>query len=444
MTAVAKNPDGLAARLAAVELIRAVLVERRSLDQAFATLLARRDFAGLAPRDRALARAISATTLRRHGQIEDLLARFITRPLPAKRGALGEILSAATAQVVFLQIPAHAAIDLAVRQVKRDRAAWRFAKLANAVLRRVAREGAAIVEDQDAARLNTPDWMWRGWCAAYGEEHARAIAAANLTEAALDLTVKSDADHWCRQLGASKLPTGTLRLEQRGRIDRLAGFGEGAWWVQDAAAALPARLFGAVAGKSIADLCAAPGGKSAQLAAAGAMVTSVDNSARRLSRLEENLSRLGLASGIIQADASDWAPGRTFDGVLVDAPCLATGTIRRHPDILHLKRPGDLAELVSLQSGLLANAARLVEPGGLLVYCTCSLESQEGPERIEAFLADQPAFVRYPIDPGELGAPPEWIDPAGQLRTRPDQLGNENPRLAGIDGFFAARLERLP
>jgi 16S rRNA (cytosine967-C5)-methyltransferase len=226
-----------------------------------------------------------------------------------------------------------------------------------------------------------------------------------------------------------------------GRVEELDGYNEGAWWVQDAAAALPAHLLGPVAGRRVADLCAAPGGKTAQLAAAGAAVVAVDRSAARIARLTENLGRLGLAAETVVADAAEWQSA-PFDAILLDAPCSATGTIRRHPDIAWLKTEADIASLAAVQARLLDAAVRLLKPRGVLVYATCSTEPEEGEAQIAALLARMPGLVRWPIVPGEAGIPAEWINAAGELRTLPYFLPAEEPRLAGLDGFFAARLTR--
>jgi len=434
-------PAGYAARDLATRLVEAVLVRHRALDEALEQI---GHGADLAPRDRGLARLIAATVLRRLGQIEAVLATFIEKPLPKDRGALNSILLGATAQLTLLATPPHAAINIAVEQCRRDRGAQRFAKLANAVLRRVAERGGEIIARQDAAALNIPDWMLARWTAGYGAETARRIALASLEEAALDVTVNprggATAAAWAERLGGSVLPTGSVRLEPDGPIPELAGFAEGAWWVQDAAAALPHRLLGDVSGLCVADLCAAPGGKTAALAALGAKVTAIDISAPRLARVRATLGRLGLGATLVEADATAWQPPAPFDAVLVDAPCTATGTIRRHPDILRLKRPEDRDRLVELQQRLLANAARMVKPGGRLVYSTCSLESEEGSHRIDRLLADRAGFARTPVRSDEIGGEPEWITTDGDLRTLPFHLPASNGRRGGIDGFFAARL----
>jgi 16S rRNA (cytosine967-C5)-methyltransferase len=321
-----------------------------------------------------------------------------------------------------------------------DDRAQAFSGLANAVLRRISAEKAtrlaAVPADAD-----TPSWLMARWRKTYGEKTAEAMAAALRVEPSLDLSVKADAPAWAERLGGRVLSTGSVRLASHGPIRELAGFEEGAWWVQDAAAALPARLLGKVEGLRIADLCAAPGGKTAQLASAGAIVTAVDRSDVRLARLRENLKRLRLDAKVVAADILSW-PGEAFDGVILDAPCSATGTIRRHPDVAWAKTPADIVAVADLQRRLLARAAEWVKPGGLLVYCTCSLEPEEGEAQIAAFLEKQPSFRIEPVTAAEIGAPAEAILPEGTLRTLPSMLPDADPVLAGMDGFFAARLRR--
>jgi 16S rRNA (cytosine967-C5)-methyltransferase len=430
-------PAGLLAREAAVRLVNAVVNQGHSLDGAIAKEFQRSQ---LEPRDRGLARLIAATVLRRFGQLDALLNSYLEKPLPKKQGTLWPILLSGAAQLLFLDTPPHAAVGLAVEQARRDRNAARYDKLVNALLRRVTREGAATLAAQDAVALNIPAWLMQRWSNAFGADAARRIAAASLIEAPLDITVKADPEAWTEKLGGTLLPTGTVRIAAGGRVEALPGFDEGAWWIQDAAAALPARLLGDVNGKSVADLCAAPGGKTAQLAAAGGQVTSVELAGLRLQRMRSNLERLHLDAKLVEADVSTWAPGRTFDAVLLDAPCTATGTIRRHPDIVRLKRPEDVAALADIQSKLLDNAAALVAPGGTLVYCTCSLESDEGPRQVERFLEHHPRFKRAPIAVGELGIEAEWLTADGDLRTLPFHLPGPRPELSGMDGFYAARL----
>jgi 16S rRNA (cytosine967-C5)-methyltransferase len=273
-------------------------------------------------------------------------------------------------------------------------------------------------------------------------ETARAIVQAQAREPALDFTVKSEPEHWAEQLGGRVLPTGTVRTIARGPVSQLPGFSDGAWWVQDAAAALPARLLGDVRGKSVADLCAAPGGKTAQLVVAGATVTAVDRSEPRLKRLRANLERLNLQAELVTADATSWQAG-PFDAILLDAPCSSTGTIRRHPDIPWLKSEADLKPLTALQGRLLDRAAELLKPGGTLVYCTCSLEPEEGEQAIASLLARIPGLRRSPISAAEVGGLAELVTPEGELRTLPCHLPDAEPRMGGLDGFFASRLERV-
>lgn len=450
---------GLATRKAALELVHTVLVGRHPLDESLAHHTTKGSLSRLAPRDRAHARLIVATTLRRLGQIDATLAVFLTKGLPAERGRLREILRTAAAQLLFLEAPPHAVVSLAVTLAKADREARRYEKLANAVLRRVAEQGAGIIAAQDAARLNTPDWLWESWTSAYGAGVARAIAVAHMTEAPLDLSVKADPDHWAKTLEATVLPTGTLRRKLEGRIEDLSGYADGAWWVQDCAAALPARMLGDVAGKRVLDICAAPGGKTAQLVVAGAHVTALDASGPRLERLKTNLARLQLQAEVVQGDGAVWMPegetpdgapseiehGALFDAVLLDAPCTATGTIRRHPDIPHLKRADDVGKLADQQRALLDHACRLLKPGGTLVYCVCSLQPEEGPERIAELLAARSEMKLSPLAQDELPVQSSWITAEGTLRTLPchEAGGDTEAGQLGLDGFFAARLVRI-
>src|SRR6202043_164041 len=298
--------------------------------------------AALEERDRALTRAIVATVMRRLGTLRPLLGLFLERGPPPQAPRVEIALLIGAAQILFLEVPDHAAVDLAVRLAREDRMALHFAGLINAVLRRVAREGKERIAALDAPVLDTPPWLMSRWIITYGEATARAIAAANGREPALDLTVKSDAAGWAAKLDGRVLPTGSVRTIVHGAVTALPGFDEGAWWGQDAAAAIPARLLGNVAGLRVADLCAAPGGKTAQLVAAGAKVTAVDRAPARLKRLQENLTRLSLEAELVCADVAEWTAEQPFDAVLLDAPCTSTGTIRRHPDVPWLKRAADV------------------------------------------------------------------------------------------------------
>jgi 16S rRNA (cytosine967-C5)-methyltransferase len=337
------------------------------------------------------------------------------------------------AELLILKIAPHAAVDGANRLAAADKKAVHFKPLINAVLRRTAREGEAARAKLDAPRLNTPDWLWQRWLAQYGEETTRAIALAHQSEAPLDITLKNSAAMAPpgRDLGLSR------RVEAGSRIEDMPGFAEGGWWVQDLAATLPVVMLGDVAGKKVIDLCAAPGGKTMQLAALGADVTAVELDANRLERVRENLARTKLNATLVAADARD------FDGraplVLIDAPCTATGTIRRHPDLCWIKQPGDVMARASLAYEILEAGAAMVEAGGFLVFAVCSLEREEGEEQIEAFLDAHPEFARAPLSVDELFGHSEWITPEGDLKTLPCHLGGEG----GMDGFYAARLRRI-
>ncbi|HWJ71591.1 MAG TPA: transcription antitermination factor NusB [Kaistia sp.] len=430
-----KLAPGVAARVAAITAVHAVFAEHRPADSVLDD--PHGPFASLDPRERALARAILGIALRRHGQIIDALGRFLEKSLPRKSGHLAAILHVAAAQILFMDVADHAAVSIAVDLASQDHDARHFKGLVNAVLRRLTEGRDAILASQDEAVLNTPDWLAAGWTKAYGADTARAIAIAHLAEPALDLTVRSDPALWAEKLEGIVLPNDTVRLVGHRSIEAMPGFEEGAWWVQDAAAALPARLLGAVECKAVADLCAAPGGKTLQLAARGARVTAVDISVDRLHRVRQNLDRIGLDAELVAADLLDWQPGRIFDAVLLDAPCSSTGTIRRHPDVALLKRPADIASLAKLQAELIARAVDLLEPGGVLVYSTCSLEPAEGEIQVQRALARLPLRL-VPIEPSEIGGLSELCR-SGQLRSLPTDLPAAEPRMGGLDGFFAAR-----
>jgi 16S rRNA (cytosine967-C5)-methyltransferase len=432
---------GLPVRRIAAEIVDGVLRRNRSLDEQLDGAHANAALAALPDRDRALARALVGVVLRRLGTLRHIISAFLERGVPKEAPRTETALLIGAAQILFLDVPDHAAVDLAVRLVQADRHAARHAGLVNAVLRRVTREGAALLTTLDTTALDTPQWLMARWNNAYGESTARAIAAANGREPALDLTVKSDAELWASKLGGRLTPTGSVRIIAHGLVTALPGFAEGAWWVQDAAAALPARLLGDVAGLRVADLCAAPGGKAAQLAAAGAHVTAVDRSPARLARLAENLKRLSLNAELICADVAEW-DAAPFDAVLLDAPCSSTGTIRRHPDVPWLKRPADIEKLVALQRRLIARAATLTKPGGMLVYCTCSLEPEEGQDIVDGLLAQDASVRRVPISAADVFGRDEFVTRDGDLRTLPCHLPDDDSRLAGLDGFYAARLRK--
>jgi 16S rRNA (cytosine967-C5)-methyltransferase len=407
-------------REAAFDLLSAVLDRHRPLEEALDAL------PDMAPRDRAAAHRLAAATLRRSGTLDAVLEPFLRKAPPEP---VRHVLRLGAAGLLVLDTPGHAAVATAVA-LARARGLAPFAGLINAVLRRVAEAGRAALVDLDAPRLDTPAWLWASW-----GEAARAIALAHQHEAPLELTLLPGA---VAPPGGEVLPTGSVRFPPGTRVAGLPGFDGGAFWVQDAAAALPARLLAVRPGERVADLCAAPGGKTAQLAAAGAAVVAVERDPARLALLRENLGRLHLAAETVLADAVSWAPGeQKFDAVLLDAPCSATGTIRRHPDVPHLKRPRDVAALTAVQDRLLAAAASLLRPGGRLVYAVCSLQPEEGAPRIAAALA-RGGLRQDPVTEAELAALPEAGAADGFLRTHPGLW----PDRGGMDGFFAARLIR--
>jgi 16S rRNA (cytosine967-C5)-methyltransferase len=434
-------PPGLAARQAAAAAFADVVANGRSLDERFAA----DSHFSLDVRDRALARSIVVASLRRLGTIRAALARFLERGLPKKAGPLEYILTTSAAQILFLDVPDHAAVDLAVHAARADQRSAPFASLVNAVLRNIAREKDSILAGEDPSLadpfLDLPLWLAARWRKSYGEDVAARMALMMRHEPTLDLSVRSDAEQWAEKIGGIVLPTGSVRLVNRAGIDELPGYADGQWWVQDAAAALPARLLNVKPGERVADLCAAPGGKSAQLAAAGAEVIALDKSAERLRRLAVNFERLKLPVDIAVGDALTYE-AQPFDAVLLDAPCSATGTIRRHPDVAWVKRASDIAALALVQAKMLERACGMLKPGGRLVYCTCSLEAEEGPAQIAALLRRNPDMVRAPISADEVGGLDECLTSEGDVRTMPIPLPDHDPRLAGLDGFFIARLER--
>lgn len=424
---------GLPARVAALTVLEAVLASERPLERA---LSESRELDRLSPSDRSFVRLLLSTTLRRLRETDANIESHLRKPLPPRAARVRQILRLGAAQLMYLATPPHAAVDTAVRLVKSSGPEG-FAGLVNAILRRIA--GTKPLGEEDAGRVNTPPWLWQSWERSYGSTATTAIAGAHLREAPLDLSAKDETAVDLSELGAVRTPTGSLRVHRTGNPAELPGFSDGAFWIQDAGAALPARLFPDPRGRRIIDLCAAPGGKAAQLAAAGAMVTAVDRAEDRLRLLTDNFRRLRLPVQIVAADATRWRPGEPADDVLLDAPCTATGTIRRHPDIPHLKRPGDALRLAAIQGRLIDSAAEMVRAGGHLIYAVCSLQPEEGPDVVDAFLARNDRFTRAGVLPGEISGLEPFLTPDGDLRTLPCHWRD----IGGIDGFYAARLRRL-
>lgn len=431
------SPPGREPRRAAFEVMRQVLRQGQGLETAIA---GSPRWQQLPARDKAFARHVVATVLRRLGQIDAAIAACLDKPLKGKLNAVQDLLRLGAAQVLFMEVATHAAVGETVELATGVRVGP-HKSLLNAVLRRLSREGSDLLAAQDVARLNTPAWLWSRWTRAYGETAVRAMAAQHLREPPLDIAVVDPAtrDTWAERLDATVLPTGTLRLSAgTGDIRRLPGYDDGAWWVQDAAASLPARLLGDVAGREVVDLCAAPGGKTAQLVAAGANVLAVDRSTDRLQQLVGNLERLSLAAATVVAEVQDWTPPTQPSAVLLDAPCTATGTVRRHPDIARLKRPEDVPLMADLQAELLHAAAEILAPGGTLVYAVCSLEPEEGPERVASLLAGRDDMWIVPVSSAEIGGLEAAITADGELRTLPHHLAEQG----GMDGFYACRLQK--
>ena len=427
--------QGLAVRRLAPLLLRSCVDRKITVEEAIAS---NREAQGLEPRDRALLATLLLTAFRHRGEINAILARLLDRPLPRKSGPAREILEIGVVQLLFLGMAAHAVIDLSVRAAKEDRNAMHFSGLVNAVLRKVANGGDALRKGLDASRLNTPDWLWSRWVRTYGEETARRIGVAHGNRPALDLSFKQDVSAWEGLLGGERLPNDQLRLPpSHAPVPELPGFAQGAWWIQDAAATVPVKLLGDVRQKSVLDLCAAPGGKTLQLAAAGASVTAIDISEHRLSQLSENLLRTGLSAEIRVQDVFSAELAGAWDAVVLDAPCSATGTIRRHPELPWLKDEAQVKDLAGLQRRMLRKAAKLVKSGGTLVYCTCSLEPEEGEIRVRGFLADHPEFEILPAMGGWL--PGGSVQPEGWVRTLPFMPYGPSQ---GMDGFFAVAMRR--
>lgn len=425
------SPDiGVEARIAAGVLLNAALEGRGGLDAA----LSSREVSSLPGPDRAFARAVAMAALRRLGEIDQILDRKLQKGPPL---AVRTILRVALAQMLILETPAFAAVSTAVKLAEREVKTRPYKNLVNAVLRGIDREGPGLT----TAESNLPEWLAARWRASYGEAALVGLALAAREEPGTDLSVKPEVDPTAvaEAVEGELLPGGSVRTGRRGDVASWPGFDDGIWWVQDAAAAVPARLLAPQAGETVIDLCAAPGGKTLQLAASGASVVALDRSAVRLKRLTENLDRTGLSAEVVATPAEDWDDLRTFDAVLLDAPCTATGTFRRNPEVLRATKPADVAKLADVQHRLLDTAADRVKPGGRLVYCVCSLEREEGETQIIAFLRRNPAFKTAPADPAAVGAPTEALTPEGWLRILPSMWAEKG----GVDGFFIARLDRI-
>jgi 16S rRNA (cytosine967-C5)-methyltransferase len=449
--AAVRPPD---ARNVALAMLGRIIHQKQTLDEALSQSFATgAPAASLETRDRGFARLLVTTVLRRRGQIDDILGHCLSKPLSETQPKLLNILRLGAAQILFLETAPHAAVDATVRLAGKH-ASQRG--LINAILRRLDREGRDWVVQQEsenlAGRLNTPEWLWDSWCAAWGEEATQSVAACHMQEPALDLTLKPGASDDSQQadLDAVALPGGSLRRLAGGRIEDLPGYTSGTWWIQDAAATLPARLLLNILDTAdlsgpVIDLCAAPGGKTAQLAAAGRDVTAVDMSSKRLQRLSENLDRLKLAADVIKADARKWRPKAPPAGVLLDAPCSATGTIRRHPDAAWSKSPAEVDRLVKIQTALINAAVEMLPSEGVLIFCTCSLQPEEG-EAQAAALRARADLVHLPVNADEAPGFEAAITAEGDVRILPGHIAarveGEISVPGGNDGFFITRLQK--
>ncbi len=434
----------------AATVLSRVVDDQRGLDGVLDSVQDR--LGDMSAQDRSLLRAILTVALRHRGEIDFALAKLLDRPIPKRARHLAHTLHVAAAQILFMDIPDSAAVDLAVTSIKEDERSARFSGLANAVLRGLSRQGEALFDGKDAdarALLNMPQWLGKRVRKAYGKDRLVAIARQHMVEPALDLTVPEDRDGWAERLGGVPVLSQTVRLLRPGSLAEFPGYEEGAWWVQDAAAAVPVTLLGDVRGQKVADLCAAPGGKTAQLAARGAHVTALEANANRLERLKTNMQRLGFDVDARQGDLFTFEPDAPFDAILIDAPCSSLGTIRRHPDVQWTKDAAIVEELADLQARIVRHAATMLKPGGRLVFANCSLDRSEGEDVAAALNREDNGLILDPVLPDELPGLPEALTGLGTIRTLPSHLGAIVPpegtaeqdaaRFQGMDGFFAAR-----
>ncbi|MEL7271942.1 MAG: transcription antitermination factor NusB [Pseudomonadota bacterium] len=457
---------GLAARKTATTVLTRIMDDGRGLDGLVDAQHGLPPFLALSPEDRSLVRAICMAACRHYGEILAALERMVDRPLPKNARHLHHTLTVAATQILFLDIPDSAAVDVAVTQIRSDQRSKRFASLANAVLRRLVREkdellGAPQIKSRaagaqqpvDRAVANMPPWLRSRTRKAYGRQRLSAIAAQHMVPPALDICVKSDPHAWADRLGGTVLMDKAVRVVAQGQITALPGFDAGEWWVQDVAAQIPARLMGEIAGKHVADFCAAPGGKTAQLITAGAHVTALEQSTPRLERLRQNLARLKLQATLVEGDLFNHRPQKPYDAILLDAPCSSLGTIRRHPDVQWTKSPTLVSELAALQARMVAHAATCLAPGGQLVFANCSLDREEGEDMVARLDLETLGLRLDPVTAHEVDT--QWITGQGTVRTLPHYLACQQQAdrevtddtvqstVSGMDGFFCARFIKI-
>ena len=429
-----QNSEGLKSRWAALKTLEGVLEKSCTINGALDKTT---EWEELKSEDRAFTKLLVLETVRHLPEIDQIYSSFLDRPLPRRAQHLKHLLRLGTAQIIFLKTPPHAAVNTTVA-LAGQLMNHRLKGLANALLRKIACSDAKLSLNE-SAKVNTPNWLWKSWCEAYGEENTLKIAQQHLKLAPTDLTVAKKSPEIASHLDAEILESGSLRCKGFGNPANWWGYADGRWWVQDAAAALPIKLIGDVRGLNVIDLCAAPGGKTAQLAMGGANVVSLDSSKLRSEILKANMKRLGLASNIIISDLREWKPSITADLVVLDAPCTATGTCRRHPEILRLRTSEDVQKMVRIQKNLLDSGAAMVPIGGTLLYITCSLQPEEGPDQVTDFLNRWANFARRPFKPLNWKGLEGVIDTNGALRTLPFHWSSRG----GMDGFFAAALKRI-
>lgn len=438
--ATAATKPGYAPRAAATKILAAVVDRKTPLDGMLDNEHGNAAYRGLKPADQALCRALVLTALRHKPMLDAAIAGLLDRPLPPGARALAHVLAIAAAQILYLDVPDHSAVDIAVEQASNDPRNKRFSGLVNAVSRRLVRQ-----KDKTLASLETispvPEWFSTRLADVYGDGKALAIGRAQLTPPTIDISVKSNPEAWAEKLGGKALATGSVRLDTvSGAISEMDGFEAGDWWVQDAAAAIPAKLFGDLSGQRVIDLCAAPGGKTAQLILQGADVTALERSKSRLKRLQQNLARLKLTAETVAADMMDYKPETLFDAALLDAPCSSTGTARRHPDVFWTKDFSDIEKLAEVQSAMLVRALEMVRPGGLIIFSNCSLDPLEGEDMVARLLKNGAPAERTEFPAGRPEALSHLFDTEGAIRTTPaDTLDGES----GLDGFYAVALRRI-
>ena len=430
---------GVSARLCALYILRAVLERKQSFNELLFKSIDNQLVHNMSAQDRGFAWAIAATVLKRKGQIDAFLEKYIKRSLPQRARGVEFILRIGIGELLFLKNSPHAVVSTAQEVAKTEKELTKFTGLINAVLRRVSCEGESLLKKEIFPILNIPEWIDERWQQNYGSDEVQRIAGAIIEEPALDITVKSNPEVWADRLGGMLLPTGSIRVNTSEKISNLAGYQDGEWWVQDAATALPVKLLGDIQGQRVLDLCAAPGGKTLQLVAAGAKVTALDSSSTRLKRLNENVARVKVEVEVVNENLLKWEPKTNWPIIILDAPCSSTGTVRRHPDVFYLKTQQDIIELAALQKKFLEKAISWLEPGGILMYCTCSLEPEEGKNQVSNFLKDHQNFKLVQFDAIKIGNQDQFITPEGALTTLPSQW----KKYGGLDGFFAQAVQNV-